>query len=138
MRTVAEVLAVMAVLMAIGLASVALFLAPPRKHLFLPPPEDSRGGAGGPGAPDGRAGWGAGAVAGGAGPADRAGPTASCGGMPGPWREGPQGTELALGKGNRPGAREGRDGPRAGPVCGRVPHSSGEMARHLYRSPPRL
>ncbi len=52
MRTVAEFLAVMAVLMAIGLAAAAVFLSPPRKHLFLPPPEDSRGGTVGPGTPD--------------------------------------------------------------------------------------
>jgi len=65
MRTVAEFLAVMAVLMTIGLATVAVFLAPPRKHLFLPPPEDPRGGAGGSGAPDGLVWRDAGAVAGG-------------------------------------------------------------------------
>ncbi len=65
MRTVAEFLAVMAVLMAVGLAAAAVFLSPPRKHLFLPPPEDSRGGAGGSGAPDDLAWRGAGAVAGG-------------------------------------------------------------------------
>ena len=63
MRTVAEFLAVMAVLMTIGLATVAVFLAPPRKHLFLPPPEDSRGGTVGPGAPDELVWRGAGSVA---------------------------------------------------------------------------
>ncbi len=42
MRTVLAFVALMAVLMAIGLAAAAVFLAPPKKHLFLPPPEDGR------------------------------------------------------------------------------------------------